>query len=69
MSRGRFGTLEAQREPIRIRSGTALRRARPYRGENSGPGKVNVHEPITTAVALSSEKRGLNLTIYGKIVL
>jgi hypothetical protein len=32
-------------------------------------GKLNAHEPITTAVALSSEKIGLNVTIYGKIVL
>ena len=32
-------------------------------------GTLNAHEPITTAVALSSEKIGLNVTIYGKIVL
>ena len=32
-------------------------------------GKLSLHEPITAAVALSSEKIGLNVTIYSKIVL
>ena len=32
-------------------------------------GKMLSHEPITAAVALSSEKIGLNVTIYSKIVL
>jgi hypothetical protein len=32
-------------------------------------GKVMAHEPITTGVSLSSEKIGLNVTIYGKIVV
>jgi hypothetical protein len=32
-------------------------------------GKLELHEPITAAVALSSEKIGLNVTIYSKIVL
>ncbi len=32
-------------------------------------GKLMAHEPITAAVSLSSEKIGLNVTIYSKIVL
>lgn len=32
-------------------------------------GKLMAHEPITTGVSLSSEKIGLNVTIYDKIVL
>lgn len=32
-------------------------------------GKVMAHEPVTTGVSLSSEKIGLNVTIYGKIVV
>lgn len=32
-------------------------------------GKLVAHEPITAAVSLSSEKIGLNVTIYSKIVL
>lgn len=32
-------------------------------------GKLMAHEPITTGVSLSSEKIGLNVTIYGKIVV
>jgi hypothetical protein len=32
-------------------------------------GKLKLHEPVTAAVALSSEKIGLNVTIYSKIVL
>jgi hypothetical protein len=32
-------------------------------------GKVLAHEPITTGVSLSAEKIGLNVTIYGKIVV
>jgi len=32
-------------------------------------GKLMAHEPITTGVTLSSEKIGLNVTIYGKIVI
>lgn len=32
-------------------------------------GKLMAHEPITTGVSLSSEKIGLNVTIYGKIVI
>jgi len=32
-------------------------------------GKVMAHEPITTGVTLSSDKIGLNVTIYGKIVI
>jgi len=32
-------------------------------------GKMQLHEPVTAAVALSSEKIGLNVTIYSKITL
>lgn len=32
-------------------------------------GKMQMHEPVTAAVALSSEKIGLNVTIYSKITL
>lgn len=32
-------------------------------------GKLQGHETVSTAVALSSEKIGLNITIYGKIEL
>ena len=32
-------------------------------------GKIEGHETITAAVALSSEKIGLNITIYNKIEL
>lgn len=32
-------------------------------------GKLMAHEPITTGVSLSNEKIGLNVTIYGKIVV
>lgn len=32
-------------------------------------GKLEGHETFTTAVALSSEKIGLNITIYSKIEL
>lgn len=32
-------------------------------------GKVMAHEPLTTGVSLSCDKIGLNVTIYGKIVV
>lgn len=32
-------------------------------------GRLPLHEPITAAVGVSSEKIGLNVTIYSKIVL
>lgn len=32
-------------------------------------GALTDQDPVTTAVALSSEKIGLNVTIYGKITL
>lgn len=32
-------------------------------------GKLVAHEPLTAAVSVASEKIGLNITIYSKIVL